>query len=55
MERINKINKLKEELKKEQAKSEPDNKRINDLMIQIANFGIGLDFKSFLKKPFTNV
>ena len=55
MERINKLNKLKAELKKESEKENPDEKVIKKLRLQIAHLGIGLDLNSFLQKPFTNV
>lgn len=55
MEKIEKINQLKDELKKEVNNENPDEKKIQKLTQKIALLGIGLDINLFSQKPFTNV
>lgn len=54
MEAIEKINKLKKQIKEEQENGNPDSKKINKWVNQIAYLGIGLDINNG-QKSFTHV
>lgn len=54
MDKVEKINKLKAKIKREQEKEQPNKKQIQKWVEQMAFLGIGLDI-NIGKKPFTHV